>query len=126
MATYRIDKVSSLIKEELSLIFLHKIQDSRFGIITITSVKLSPDLKHARVYLSVYDKEKRPAVLEKVNEVKGMIRSQLAGRIQIRFVPELDFYIDDTLDYVEKMEGIFKKIHDEDEKKNHADEKDSE
>lgn len=126
MATYRINKVSSLIKEELSLIFLHKIQDSRFGIITITSVKLSPDLKHARVYLSVYDKEKRTAVLEKVNEVKGMIRSQLAGRIQIRFVPELDFYIDDTLDYVEKMEGIFKKIHDEDEKKNHADEQDSE
>jgi ribosome-binding factor A len=56
--------------------------------------------------------------LEKVNEIKGLIRSKLAGRIQIRFVPELDFYIDDTLDYVEKIEGLFKKIHENDNEKN--------
>jgi ribosome-binding factor A len=43
-----------------------------------------------------------------------MIRSQLAGRIQLRYVPELHFFIDDTLDYVEKMEGLFKKIHEND------------
>lgn len=113
MPSFRINKVASLIKNELSLIFLHKIQDSNLGIITVTNLKISPDLRHARVYLSVYNKEKRPEVLEKVNELKGMIRSELAGRIQIRFVPELDFFIDDTLDYVEKIEGIFKKIHSE-------------
>ncbi len=111
MPSFRLNKVAGLIKDELSLIFLHKIQDSELGLITITSCKVSPDLRHARVYLSVYDKEKRPKVLEKVNELKGWIRSQLAGRIQIRFVPELAFYIDDTMDYVEKIEGIFKKIH---------------
>lgn len=114
MPSYRLDKVAHLIKDELSLIFLHKIQDSNLGIITVTNLKVSPDLRHARVYLSVYNKEKRPEVLDKVNELKGWIRSQLAGRIQIRFVPELDFFIDDTLDYVEKMEGLFKKIHAED------------
>ena len=117
MTSFRVDKVASLIKDELSLIFLHKIQDSNLGLITVTNLKISPDLRHARVYLSVYDKEKRPEVLEKVNELKGMIRSELAGRIQIRFVPELDFFIDDTLDYVEKIEGIFKKIHENDNKK---------
>lgn len=111
MPSFRLNKVAGLIKDELSLIFLHKIQDSELGLITITSCKVSPDLRHARVYLSVYDKEKRLKVLEKVNELKGWIRSQLAGRIQIRFVPELAFYIDDTMDYVEKIEGIFKKIH---------------
>jgi ribosome-binding factor A len=109
--THRIDKVTSLIKEELSLIFLHKIQDHKFGMITVTNVKMSPDLRHTKVYLSVYEKEKRDDLLQKVNDLKGMIRSQLAGRIQIRFVPELHFFIDDTLDYVEKMEGLFKKIH---------------
>jgi len=114
MPSFRLNKVASLIKDELSLIFLRKIQDSNFGIITVTNLKVSPDLRHARVYLSVYNKEKRPEVLEKVNELKGWIRSQLAGRIQLRFVPELDFFIDDTMDYVEKMEGIFKKIHAED------------
>ncbi len=111
---HRLDKVSSLIKEELSLIFLHKIQDQKFGIITVTNVKMSPDLRHTKVYLSVYERDKRTEVLEKVNEIKGMIRTELASRVQMRFVPELHFFIDDTLDYVEKIEGLFKKIHTED------------
>ncbi|MCX7798312.1 MAG: 30S ribosome-binding factor RbfA [Melioribacter sp.] len=118
MPSYRIDKVASLIKEELSLIFLHKIQDPKLSIITVTNIKVSPDLRHTKVYLSVYDKDKRQEVLDKVNELKGWIRTQLAGRIQIRFVPELDFYIDDTLDYVEKIENLIKKIHEDDNKKN--------
>lgn len=118
MPSYRIERVASLIKEELSLIFLHKIQDPKLSIITVTNIKVSPDLRHTKVYLSVYDKNKRKEVLEKVNELKGWIRTQLAGRIQIRFVPELDFYIDDTLDYVEKIEGIIKKIHESDNKQN--------
>lgn len=116
--SHRIDKVASLIKEELSLIFLHKIQDPNLSLITVTSVKVSPDLKHTKVYLSVFDKTKRETVLKKVNELNGWIRSQLAGRIQIRYVPELHFFIDDTIDYVEKMEGLFKKIHENDNEKN--------
>ncbi|MCL4549124.1 MAG: 30S ribosome-binding factor RbfA, partial [Bacteroidetes bacterium] len=67
-----------------------------------------------KVYLSVYEKDKRNDVLKRVNEIKGMIRSELASRIKMRFVPELHFFIDDTLDYVEKIEGLFKKIHSED------------
>ncbi len=116
--SHRLDKVSSLIKEEISLIFLHKIQDQKLGIITVTNVKVSPDLRHAKIYVSVYNKELRDAVFEKINELKGFIRSELAGRIQIRFVPELHFFIDDTLDYVEKIEGLFKKIHEGDNENN--------
>lgn len=112
--SHRLDKVSSLIKEELSLIFLHKLQDPKLSLITVTNVKVSPDLKHTKIYISVFDKEKREKVLESVNELKGLIRTQLAGRIQLRFVPELHFFIDDTMDYVEKMEGLFKKIHESD------------
>lgn len=111
---HRLDRVSSLIKEELSLIFLHKVQDETFGMITVTNVKMSPDLRHTKVYLSVYEKDKRNDVLKRVNEIKGMIRSELASRIKMRFVPEIHFFIDDTLDYVEKIEGLFKKIHSED------------
>lgn len=119
---HRLDRVASLIKEELSLIFLHKVQDKAFGIITVTNVKMSPDLRHTKVYLSVYEKDKRDKVLERVNEIKGMIRSELASKVQMRFVPELHFFIDDTLDYVEKIEGLFKKIHSED-KTNDSDNK---
>lgn len=115
--SHRLDKVSSLVKEELSLIFLNKVQDPGLGFITITNVKMSPDLRHSKVYLSVYEKEKRDKVLDKVNDLKGMIRTELASRVNLRFVPELHFFLDDTLDYVEKIEGLFKKIHENDNEK---------
>lgn len=115
----RLDKVANLIKEEISLIFLYKVQDPTLGLITITSVKVSPDLKNAKVYFSVYQKEKREELLKKVNDIKGFIRSQLAQRLRnLRFIPDLVFYIDDTLDYVEKIDGLFKEIHKNDNKEN--------
>lgn len=106
----RLEKIENLIKEEISLIFLYKIQDPRFGLLTITKVKVSPDIRQAKVYVSVYDRTAREATLEKINEIKGILRSELASRINLRFVPELSFFIDDTLDYVEKMDDLFKKI----------------
>ena len=66
--------------------------------------------------LSVFEKEKREEVLEKVNSKMGFIRSELASRIRIKFTPELKFFLDDTLDYVEKIEGLIKKIHENDNK----------
>ncbi len=116
--SHRLDKVSSLIKEEISLIFFHRVQDPSLSLITVTSVKMSPDLRHAKIYLSVYEKGKRDEVMLKVADMKGLIRSELASRIKIRFVPELHFFLDDTLDYVEKMEGLFKKIHDNEKNNN--------
>ncbi|MFZ2324815.1 MAG: 30S ribosome-binding factor RbfA [Ignavibacteriaceae bacterium] len=115
--SHRIDKVEHLIKEEVSLIFLHKLSDLNLGFITITNVRLSPDLKLAKIYLSVLEKEKRSIVLDKIEDKKGYIRSELAHRIRIKFIPELKFFIDDTLDYVEKIEGLIKKIHEDDDNK---------
>ncbi len=114
--SHRIDKVENLIKEEISLIFLHKLQDPAFGFITVTNVKVSPDLKIAKIYLSVFERERRNEVLEKVNSKVKFIRSQLASQISIKFTPELKFFLDDTLDYVEKIEGLIKKIHENDNK----------
>ncbi len=118
--THRIDRVEHLIKEEISLIFLYKLQNKfqniSFGFITITSVKVSPDLKIAKIYISVLEKDKREEALEKIKSISGYIRSELASRIRIKFVPELKFFIDDTLDYVEKIEGLIKKIHEDDNK----------
>jgi ribosome-binding factor A len=115
--SYRIDKVEHLIKEEISLIFLHKLSNLNLGFVTITNVRVSPDLKLAKIYISVFEREKRELVLEKIEDRKGMIRSELAHRIRIKFIPELKFFIDDTLDYVEKIEGLIKKIHEDDSNK---------
>ncbi len=115
--SHRIDKVEHLIKEEISLIFLHKLSNLNLGFVTITNVRVSPDLKLAKIYLSVLEKEKRSFVLDKIEDKKGYIRTELAHRIRIKFIPELKFFIDDTLDYVEKIEGLIKKIHENDDNK---------
>ena len=115
--SYRIDKVEHLIKEEISLIFLHKLSNMDLGFVTITNVRVSPDLKTAKIYLSVLEKEKRELVLDKLDAKKGYTRTELAHRIRIKFIPELKFFLDDTLDYVEKIEGLIKKIHEDDDNK---------
>ena len=111
MSTHRVDKVEKLIKEEISYILFYKMQDENLGFITVTDVKVSADLKIAKIYLSVLQKERRDFVLNKINQRLGHIRSELAHRIRIKFVPELKFFIDDTLDYVEKIEGLINEIH---------------
>lgn len=115
--SHRIDKVENLIKEEISLIFLHKLQSPDFGFLTITNVKVSPDLKIAKVYISIFEKEKRESALEKVRSKAGFIRSELASRLTIKFTPELKFFLDESLDYVEKIEVLIKKIHEDDDNK---------
>ncbi|MEE9448765.1 MAG: 30S ribosome-binding factor RbfA [Ignavibacteriaceae bacterium] len=107
------DKVEQLIKEEISSIFLHKIQEPELGFITIIYVKVSPDLKTAKIYLSVLEKEKRELVLDRINNKIKFIRTELAHRIRLKFVPEIKFFIDDTLDFVEKIEGLIDRIHEE-------------
>lgn len=109
-------KISSLIQENLSMILLQKLTDPELGLVTITKTKVTPDLKIAKVYLSVYDKTKRKYVLEHIESIKGYIRSELAKSVNLRFTPELNFYIDDTLDYVDKMNEIFSSIRNDDNK----------
>ena len=113
----RLQKIESLIKEELSLIILYKMRDPIFGFLTLTKVKVTPDTKIAKIYISSYEKEKRQAILQKLQSVKGFLRTELAKKVSLRAVPDLEFFIDDTSDYVEKMEILFKMIHENDSKK---------
>ncbi|MBT8387600.1 MAG: 30S ribosome-binding factor RbfA, partial [Ignavibacteria bacterium] len=78
MSSHRIDKVEQLIKKEVSSIFLYKIQQPELGFITITNVKVSPDLKMAKIYLSVLEKEKRALVLDRIDNKTKFIRTELA------------------------------------------------
>lgn len=119
--TVRQDKISSLIQETLSNIFLQKILDPELGLVTITKTNVSPDLKIAKVYLSVYEKSKRQYALDHIESMKGYIRSELAKRANLRYTPELNFYIDDTLDYVDKMNEIFSTLNKNDNKTDETD-----
>lgn len=116
-------QVGKLIMEELSDIFQREglnIIDG--GMISISKVTVTPDLLEARVYLSFFQIKEPAAMLHQIKERGWEFRKLLGLRIknQLRRVPELQFFADDTLDYVFKMEELFKKIQEEREARNQS------
>ena len=106
-------QVAGLLHKELSGIFQRlglSMMDG--GMVSISSVKITPDLFEARVYLSFFQVKDKEAALAKIKDRYKEIRKELGARVrhQLRSVPELTFYIDDTLDYVFKIEELLKKV----------------
>jgi ribosome-binding factor A len=115
--TKRQKQVAGLINEELNDIFRRfNLLMMDGGMISISNVKITPDLFEARVYLSMFQIKDTQAALFKFEEKNKEIRKELGARVrhQLRSIPELKFFIDDTLDYVFKMEELFEKIKKED------------
>ena len=108
--SFRVERLGELLKRDLGEIIQRDFQpDSTF--VTITSVRVTPDLSIAKVYLGVFAPERdNEVVFEYINEKVSQIRHKFANRIrnQVRKIPELHFYADDTVDYVNKMEELFK------------------
>lgn len=113
-------QVGKLLQQELSDIFQREgLNVTGGGMISISSVKMTPDLLEARIYLSIFNIADPVQMLDKVKEKGRDIKKQLASRVknQLRRIPELQFYLDDTLDYVFKMEELFRKINDDEAKR---------
>jgi ribosome-binding factor A len=115
--TKRQKQIAQLLQKELSDIFLRigfNIVDG--GMISIANIRMTPDLLEARVYLSMFQIKSPTEMLEKIKDRTGEIKKDLGNRVakQLRRVPELTFFLDDTLDYVFKMEELFKRIKEED------------
>lgn len=114
MDSIRQQKYAKLIQKELGDIF-QKEGRSWLGphFITVTGAKVTPDLGLARVYLSVFKAPNPKEILKNLNTHKTEIRGALGRRIgkQARIIPDLEFFIDDSLDYAEKMDAIFKNLH---------------
>jgi ribosome-binding factor A len=106
-------QVGGLIQEEINLIFqrlgLNMIDG---GMVSISAVKVTPDLLEARIYFSVFNAADNKSVLKKIEDRAWEIKKELAARVrnQLRRIPELKFFLDDTLDHVFKMEELFKQI----------------
>ena len=108
----RSQKVASQIKENLSWLIEHKLRDPRKGFVTITKVRLSPDLKLANVYYSVLgEPEDRQSTEEALSRAKAFLRHELGSRVKLRFLPELRFFYDDSLDYSDKIARLLNKIN---------------
>ena len=109
-------QMAAVISEELNDIFRRlNLNMINGGMVSISSVKLTPDLLESRIYLSMYKVEDENAALKKIEHQSWEIKKELAARIknQVRRMPVLKFYLDDTLDHVFKMEELFKQIKEE-------------
>jgi ribosome-binding factor A len=118
----RAQKVGSLIKEELGMLFQRNFSMSEYGFLTVTDIIMSPDLRIAKVYISIYgDAERKKKSFAKLQAQKTSIRSMLGQAIQLRYTPEIIFYLDETVDKAMKLENIFRKIREQDSKKEEQD-----
>lgn len=108
MESTRQAKISRLIQKELSEIFRRQTSKLRGVLVSVSAVRVSPDLSIARTYLSVFPSDKAAEVIQSINASSKTIRYELAQivRHQLRKTPELAFYLDDSLDYIENIDNL--------------------
>lgn len=117
MASIRQNQVAELIRRHFSMLLL---EQGRLiygdAMVTVTEVKMSPDLTMAKIYLSVYNTENKQAVLLEMEDQQAMLRQSLASRLKnhLRRMPDIHFFLDDTLDEIEKVDKLIKKLREED------------
>lgn len=110
MESTRLNKIGRLIQKELGDIFQKQTQGMPGTLISVSVVRVSPDLGIAKAYLSIFPSEKAPELLEAIRANTKAIRYDLGQRVrmQLRVIPELAFYVDDSLDYIEKIDNLLK------------------
>ena len=113
----RAERVASLIKEEIGAILTREYSDPAFGFITVTDVKMTPDLKIARVAFSVFGSDEvRAKTMKMLDGQKPHIRGLVGSHMRLKFTPALQFFLDDTLEHVDRINTLIKQIHNDDKK----------
>lgn len=107
----RLNKVARLVQKELSDIFQQQTRAMHGVMVSVTAVRVSPDLSICRVYLSIFPSAKSEEYITNINNNQKNIRYELGKRVrfQLRIIPELKFFIDDSLDYIENIDKLLKK-----------------
>lgn len=110
METTRQNKIARLIQKELSDIFLLQTKAMNGVLVSVSIVRISPDMSVARVYLSVFPSERSEEIVKNINDNMKSIRYELGNRVrhQLRIIPELKFFVDDSLDYIENIDRLLK------------------
>ena len=113
MFNKRCDRVGDLIRKEIAgIVQSGDVKDPRIGFVTITHVKMTPDLKLAKVYFSLIGSEADvKESLSGLTNASGYIRRQLGALLSLKSIPKLKFYFDDTLEYSAHMEKVFRDMH---------------
>ncbi len=114
MNDIKLKRYNSSYKKEISNILQNEIKDDDIKFVSVTGVEITNDLSYAKVFITVFDKEKKDSTMKALNKAKGFIRTELAKRVEIRHTPELRFVFDESNEYGERIENIIKEIHDKD------------
>ena len=111
--TRRSERTSELIKHEISRLLEREVNDPRLtGLISVTEVSLSPDLKHAKVFVSALQNENKKEMLEGFNTASGFLRHELASHLKLRCVPKLSFHYDDSIERGTKLVKLIEELDD--------------
>lgn len=107
----RMERVDELFKKEISTIINQDLKNPNItGLISVTKVKVSADLRVARVYISLLNCKSKKNTLEGLKNASGYIRTELAKRVNLRYTPEINFELDETIEYGDRIENILKEI----------------
>ena len=111
MDSTRQQKINRLIQKEMSEIVRKQNQQMRGVLISVSVVRVSPDLGNAKIYLSIFPSDKGKEILEKIRANVKAVRFDLGQKVgkQLRIIPELSFYLDDSLDYLENIDKLLNK-----------------
>ena len=111
MQETRQNKIARLLQKELSQIFQEQTRSLHGVMVSVTRVKISPDLSICTAYLSIFPSEKGEEMLNNITTHEKQIRYELGTRVryQLRIIPELRFFIDDSLDYIDRIDKLLKK-----------------
>src|SRR5260370_12966092 len=112
MTSYRADQVGEQVREEIMSIIRRDLKDPRRGLVSITSVRMSPDLRQARVRVSVLgNPEEQKASIRGLVSAKGLVRHELGRRLQnLKFSPELRFELDSSIEYSVHISELLKEV----------------
>ena len=113
----RTERVASLLKKEIGTFLNREYRDPSYGFMTVMDVHVSPDLRIAQIYLSIMGtREKKVETLRLLENHKGEIRSFIGSHIRLKFTPAIQFFIDETMDRVDRINQLIKQIHTDEEK----------
>lgn len=108
----RLNRINEELKKELSVILSYELKNPNVtGMLSVTRVKITPDFKYAKVYVSILNSKNINKTMEGLKESAGFIRSRLAKTINLRITPELVFEIDDSLEHGAKIDSILKDLN---------------
>lgn len=106
----RPQRIGDLIQRELSDLLARELRDPRVGMVTITSVDVSPDMSHAKVFITLLDKEHLAEALDGLGRAAGFLRSQLAKRVKLYSIPELRFQYDESFERADRLSRLIDSV----------------